>query len=179
MGFPDERDRNIIRLAEEVEGLATDLCDWLSEFNPSRQATDLLVEVGGLSGLLHAEVCELQAVYGIGVAQATRLMAAVELGRRLVASEAGDRVQVRSPSNAAQVLLPWIGDKEQEHFVVLFLDTRNRIVGKELLYKGSINTSLVRVAEVFRGAVRRHCHSIIVAHNHPSGDKVLRRRISR
>ena len=60
--------------------------------------------------------------------------------------------------------------KEQEHFVVLYLNTRNCVTNEEILYKGSLNTSLVRIAEVFRGAIRRNCASIIVAHNHPSGD---------
>jgi len=54
--------------------------------------------------------------------------------------------------------------------VVLYLDTRNRVLDQEILYKGSLNTSLVRTGEVFRGAVRRQCGGIIVAHNHPSGD---------
>jgi DNA repair protein RadC len=60
--------------------------------------------------------------------------------------------------------------QEYEHFVVLYLDTRNRVTSREILYKGSLNTSLVRIAEVFRGAVRRNCAALIVAHNHPSGD---------
>ena len=63
-----------------------------------------------------------------------------------------------------------IGNKEQEHFVVLHLDTRNRITHKEVLYKGSLNTSLVRTGEVFKSALRRNCAGIVVAHNHPSGD---------
>ncbi len=54
--------------------------------------------------------------------------------------------------------------------MVLYLDTRNRVVDQEVLYVGSLNTSLVRIAEVFRGAVRRNCAAVIVAHNHPSGD---------
>src|SRR5690606_32309380 len=63
-----------------------------------------------------------------------------------------------------------LGFQEQEHFTVLFLDTRNRVTDEETLYVGSLNTSLVRIAEVFRGAVRRNCAAVIVAHNHPSGD---------
>jgi len=66
--------------------------------------------------------------------------------------------------------MPLIAHQEQEHFVLLYLDTRNRVLDRETLYKGSLNTSLVRTGEVFRGAVRRQCGAIIVAHNHPSGD---------
>ncbi len=60
--------------------------------------------------------------------------------------------------------------QEYENFVILYLDTRNRVTAREILYKGSLNTSLVRIGEVFRGAVRRNCAAVIVAHNHPSGD---------
>jgi DNA repair protein RadC len=60
--------------------------------------------------------------------------------------------------------------QEYEHIVVLYLDTRNRVTSCEILYKGSLNTSWVRIVEVFRGAVRRNCAALIVAHNHPSGD---------
>ena len=81
-----------------------------------------------------------------------------------------ERYQIRSPGDAANLLMPMIGHQEQEHFVVLYLDTRNRVLDREILYKGSLNTSLVRIAEVFRGAVRRNCAGIVVAHNHPSGD---------
>jgi DNA repair protein RadC len=59
---------------------------------------------------------------------------------------------------------------EQEHFQVLYLDTRNRVLGSDTLYIGSLNTSHIRVAEVFREAVKRNCAALIVAHNHPSGD---------
>jgi DNA repair protein RadC len=83
---------------------------------------------------------------------------------------AGDKVQVRSPADAAALLMPEIGSLEQEHFVVLLLDTRNRVIGQEVLYKGSLNTSHIRVGEVFREAIRRNCAAILVAHNHPSFD---------
>lgn len=133
-------------------------------------ANRLLVELGGLEGIARAEGCMLTAIHGIGVAQAVRLLAAVELGRRIAAEPQEEMVQIRAPGNAARMLLPLIGHEEQEHFVVLFLDTRNRIVDKEVLYKGTLNQSMIRVSEVFRGAVRRQCAGIIVAHNHPSGD---------
>ncbi|MBN2391650.1 MAG: DNA repair protein RadC [Anaerolineae bacterium] len=134
------------------------------------QANTLLTELGGLEGLAHAEQCMLTDVPGIGQALATRLQAAMELGRRIVAGNTEERIQIRAPQDAANVVMPLIAQQEQEHFLVLFLDTRNRIVDWEVLYKGTLNSSIVRIAEVFRGAVRRHCAAIIVAHNHPSGD---------
>jgi DNA repair protein RadC len=134
------------------------------------QANDLLVALGGLEGLANAELCELVEVEGIGAARAAQVLAALELGRRVMTAQQEERQQVRAPSDAAQALMPLLSYAEQEHFVVVFLDTRNRIIDQDVLYKGSLNTSLVRIAEVFRGAARRNCAAIIVAHNHPSGD---------
>lgn len=133
-------------------------------------ANQLVAKFGSLHGLRRAEESQLTAIDGIGPSQAARLMAALELGVRMTLESGPDREQIRSPSDASHILTPYIGDAEQENFAVLYLDTRNRVIDKEILYKGSLNTSLVRTAEVFRGAIRRNCASIIVAHNHPSGD---------
>jgi len=130
----------------------------------------ILGTFSGLAGLARASFAQLTAQRGLGPAKASQLMAAFELGRRLMAEAPEERYQIRSPSDASHILLPLIGHKEQEHFVVLYLDTRNRVVDQEILYKGSLNTSLVRTAEVFRGAVRRNSAALVVAHNHPSGD---------
>lgn len=133
-------------------------------------ATRLLARYGGLVGLARASLSELQREKGVGLAKAAQIQAAVELGRRLMVSAPGERPQIRSPADAATLLVPEMGHEEQEHFWVLFLDVRNRVLGSEAVYKGSLNQTQVRVADVFREAVRRNCAAIIVAHNHPSGD---------
>ncbi len=130
----------------------------------------LISDYQGLAGLARADFARLSGERGLGPAKTAQLMAAFELGRRLMAEAPEERFQIRSPSDAAHILLPLIGHKEQENFAVLYLDTRNRVRAKEILYRGSLNTSLVRTGEVFRGAVRRNSASIIVGHNHPSGD---------
>lgn len=134
------------------------------------QAQGILAAVDGLRGLARADQHVLGEVQGIGSAQAARVMAALELGRRLMAESPEGRWQIRAPSDAANMLMPLIGHREQECFVVLYLDTRNRVMDREILYQGTLNSSLVRIVEVFRGAARRNCASIVVAHNHPSGD---------
>ena len=114
---------------------------------------------------------ELETIPGIGKVKAARIVAALELGKRLAQPQPDlDVPQVRSPSDAEALLIPWIGHQEQECFAVLYLNTRNRVIGKEILYRGTLNCSLVRAAEVFRGAIRRNCASLMVSHNHPSGD---------
>lgn len=168
-----ERERPVNRLREVGPRSLSDvelLACVLQTSNALSQARSLLVEVGGLDGLTRAESCMFEVIPGIGPAQAARLQATVELGRRIATEPVTEREQVRSSVDAARVLFPLISAEVQEHFVVLFLDTRNRIIEHEVLYKGSLNMTMVRVAEVFRGAIRRNCAAIIVAHNHPSGD---------
>ncbi|HHE71177.1 MAG TPA: JAB domain-containing protein [Chloroflexi bacterium] len=138
--------------------------------NVLAMAGRILAQFDGLAGLARADFSELAAVHGLGPAKSAQVMAALELGRRLMAEAPDERWQIRSPGDAARVLMPALGYLEQEQFAVLYLDTRNRVMAQEMLYKGSLNTSLVRIAEVFRGAVRRNCAALIVAHNHPSGD---------
>ncbi len=133
-------------------------------------ARRLLVDFGGLGGLLDVEAAQLIAVRGIGPAKAAKLLAALELGRRVLAYTPQARPQITSPEAAARLLTPFMAHEKQELFVVLYLDTRHRLLDREQLYKGSLNSSITRTAEVFRGAVRRNCAAILVAHNHPSGD---------
>lgn len=133
-------------------------------------ANRMLAESGGLAALARLDMAQLEQFRGLGRAKSAQLMAAFELGRRLAVEAPDEGYQIKTPADAAHLLMPMMGHREQEHFALLYLDTRNRVTEHEMLYKGSLNTSLVRVAEVFRGAVRRNCASIIVAHNHPSGD---------
>ncbi len=133
-------------------------------------ARKLLSDHGGLSGLARLEAAQLLAEPGIGPAKAAQIMAALEMGRRAVAMTPQDRPAITSPATAARVLLPLLSHQTQEHFVVLYLDTRHRLLDQEILYRGSLNGAPARLAEVFRGAVRRNCAAILVAHNHPSGD---------
>lgn len=113
---------------------------------------------------------ELRTIPGIGAATAARIHAALELGRRFIHGQDLDRRQITCPNDAAQILQTLIGHAERECFAVLYLDTRNRVQDQEILYRGTINTTHVRPAEIFRGAVRRNARAVIVGHNHPSGD---------
>ncbi len=133
-------------------------------------AQTLLARYGSLAELSRASAQELAQVKGLGPSKAASLQAALELGRRMVVEASGDKPQLCSPTDVAQLLMAEMSHLEQEHFRVLYLDTRNRLLGSETLYVGSLNAAHIRVGEVFRGAVRRNCAAIIVAHNHPSGD---------
>ncbi|MFQ6100626.1 MAG: DNA repair protein RadC [Anaerolineae bacterium] len=133
-------------------------------------ATRLLSRYGGLPGLARASFAELQAEKGLGTAKTAQLKAALELGRRMLLAAPEDRFSVRSPADIAQLLMAEMAHLQQEHFRVLYLNSRNRLLGSETAYVGTLNASHIRVSEVFREAVKRNCAAIIVAHNHPSGD---------
>jgi len=134
------------------------------------QAQELLVRFDGLVGLARASEAEIVQVEGIGPAQAARIKAALEFGHRLTIYVAKDRSQIRSPADAAQLLIAEMSLLEQEHLRLILLDTKNYVLSTPMVYKGSLNTSLVRVGELFRYALKENCAALIVVHNHPSGD---------
>ena len=133
-------------------------------------AQEMLSEFGGLPGLHKADYADLVRTRGVGPAKAAQLRAAVELGRRLAVSVPEDRPAIQSPEQAAELVMYEMGALSQEHLRVLLLDTRNQLIRVAEVYQGSLNTSLIRVGEVFRDAVRANAASVIVVHNHPSGD---------
>ncbi len=133
-------------------------------------ALSLLSRFSTLEGIGQANAAELEQVRGIGRAGVARLKAALELGRRLVTPGVQDRPAITCPADAASLLLAEMSALEQEQMRVILLDTRNRVQAVQVVYHGSVNTIMVRVAELFREAVRANCASIIVAHCHPSGD---------
>lgn len=106
----------------------------------------------------------------MGTAKASQLLAAVELGRRFADAALRQRKAIQSPEDVAELLRYEIGGQEQENLMVVLLDTRNQLLGTEKVYIGSLNTSVIRIGEIFRGAVRANAAALIVAHNHPSGD---------
>lgn len=133
-------------------------------------ARALLLHYGGLGGLARVSATELQGYKGLGMAKAVELQAALELGRRLAGLHPEARPQVRSPSDIANLLMPEMAYLEQEHLRVVLLNTKNQVLAAPEVYVGSLNTSVVRVAELFREAIRQNAAAIIVVHNHPSGD---------
>jgi len=135
-----------------------------------QDAAALLAAFDDLVGVARACSAELQRLPGIGATAAARIKAAFELGQRLAVGRPADRVQIRSPADAANLLMPKMGLLEQEHLRVILLDTRNRVVAVPTIYVGSVNTTMIRVSELFREAIRRNCPALIAVHNHPSGD---------
>jgi DNA repair protein RadC len=130
----------------------------------------LLQTFGGLAGLQRTEFEALEEAHGMGAAKASTLMAAIELGRRILIADPESRPRISSPEDAAGLVQYEMSALEQEHLRVILLDTRNQVLEIEELYRGSLNSSPVRIAEVFRPAIRKNAAALILVHNHPSGD---------
>jgi DNA repair protein RadC len=113
---------------------------------------------------------ELTAVPGVGEARAAQLLAAFELGRRSSMSAATQRWTIRAPRDVAERLLPDMARLEREELRVLLLNAKNTVLRQSTVYVGNVSAALVRVAELFRDAVRVHAAGLVVVHNHPSGD---------
>lgn len=138
--------------------------------NVLRLAERMLAHFKGLPGLGRATITELQALKGVGQVKAIEIKAALELGRRLTVAAPEERPKISSPADAASLLMSEMMLLEQEHLRLILLDTRNRVIQTPTIYIGSLNTSVVRVGELFRPAIRENAAAIIVTHNHPSGD---------
>jgi DNA repair protein RadC len=130
----------------------------------------LLRDFGGLAGLVAADLSDLCQAHGLGLAKASQLKAALEIANRLAALGPEQRPQITQPGDVARLLMLEMAYLAQEQLRVLCLDTKNHVIAQQTVYQGTINSSAVRAAEVFRPAITRACLSVVVVHNHPSGD---------
>ncbi len=133
-------------------------------------ATSLLARHGGLAGLARLSFAELVREKGIGPAKASELLATFQLAVRLNGLRPEERPFVRSPADVGLLLGGEMALLEQEHLRVVLLNTRNQVLAVSEVYKGNVSSSVVRMAELFREAIRQNAPSIILVHNHPSGD---------
>ncbi len=133
-------------------------------------ADDLLRHFGSLHQLARASKAKLTHIHGIGESQAARLLAVIELSRRLQAPLLDGSDCIKSPADTANLIMPHMRWLEQEQIRVVLLNTRNKVIGMPVIYSGSLNTSVIRAAEIFRPAIEAPAAAIILAHNHPSGD---------
>lgn len=130
----------------------------------------LLQDFNGLAGLQRASYAEICDQHGIGEAKAAQIKAAIDLGRRLASQSSTERPVVHSPEDAADLVQYEMSALDQEQLRVILLNTRNHVLRVKTIYQGSLNSSQVRVGELFRPAIRENAAAIIIVHNHPSGD---------
>ena len=132
-------------------------------------ANRVIIHFEGLKLLKDATIEELTAIKGIGNAKGVVILAAIELGKRMNHYRPNEPYTIRSPEDGADYVMEEMRSLNQEHFVALFLNTKNQIIHRQTIFIGSLNASIVHPREVYREAVKRSAASIIVAHNHPSG----------
>jgi DNA repair protein RadC len=136
-----------------------------------RIARQLLNEYQDLRTIANRSIIELALrVRGLSLKRASQIKASIELGKRLPLAAIEQKPQIRSPADAAGLLMPRLSLLEQEEVHVIMLDTRNRVLGITQVYRGSLNAASMRISELFREAIRINAAAIIVAHNHPSSD---------
>ncbi len=133
---------------------------------------DELTADGGLykrlAGITH--LTELTNIKGLGQAKAAAVLAALEIGRRIASAKPVDKIHFSSPQDGAAFLMPRLRYAAKEQFVVILLNSKNKVLGTELVSEGSLSSSVVHPREVFQPAILQHAASVVVAHNHPSGD---------
>jgi DNA repair protein RadC len=133
-------------------------------------AGDVLEQAGGAAGLMRIGLDELMQVDGVGTSRASRLLAAIELGRRVLAARAPDRPRLGTPREVAIYLLPLYGGHRVERFGLVLLDAKHRLIRTTILSVGSLDSSIAHPREVFREATLASAAAIVLFHNHPSGD---------
>jgi len=133
-------------------------------------AQAILQKTEGLKDLNEVTVEELMTVDGIGKSKAIQVIASIELGRRIAKVNQVKTNLILSPEDGFSFLVAEMKHLTQEHFIVLFLDSKNFILGKKTIFIGSLNRAIVHPREVFKEAIKRSSAAIICAHNHPSGD---------
>jgi len=132
-------------------------------------ANNLLEQFGTIQKIDLAHVNELCSVKGISRITALRLKASLEMGRKLF-QPVERRPKITNPQEAADILMPLLANRTQEYLMVLLMDTKNQEIDVVEVYHGSLNSTQVRIGEIFKPAIQQNADSIIVFHNHPSGD---------
>lgn len=133
-------------------------------------STRLLKVSGGLNGLLNSEADELVKINGIGKAKAVQLLALGELTKRFKSYKSGENYKILTPKDAASLIMDELKVFDKEHLYVIMLNTKNVVIKISDVSVGSLNSSIVHPREVYNEPIVKHAASIIICHNHPSGD---------
>ena len=152
------------------ELLALLLSTGTREHNALELADIVLTECGGVKGMASLSLAELAQFKGVGQGKGARILAALELGKRMSLAAGDYRPQINSSSEAANLLMDDMRHLEREVFKIILLNTKNKVLSIETIALGSLNQAAVEPREVFRVALKKNAYAMIVAHNHPSGD---------
>ncbi len=133
------------------------------------EMSNRLINEYGLDKLLECSLVELQKINGIGPAKAMQILTIAELQKRINQSKKPTK-KITCAEDVFNLMHERLKDKKEEHFYVLMLDTKNNIIGEQLISKGILDASIIHPREVFKPAIKNSASKIILVHNHPSGD---------
>jgi DNA repair protein RadC len=173
---PEDRPRE--KLIKKGAAALTDselLAILIGSGTPEKSALDIARDLTADNGILNNiaivhDVKELAKTKGLGRAKASIIIAALELGRRIASAEPLLRDSITSPEDGVALLMPRLRYEAKEHFLVVLLNSKNKVLEIKQISEGSLNSSVVHPREVFAPAVLHHAAAILTAHNHPSGD---------
>lgn len=157
-------------ILSNVELLAVLLGSGSKRENIMSLSSRIIHNKGGLNGIMESTMEELVSINGIGKAKAAKLLAVVELSKRFASFRDGDSYKICNSKDAAMLVMKEMRSLKQENLVVIMLNTKNIVIGVKRVFIGSLNSSIVHPREVFNDAIKKSSASIIVCHNHPSGD---------
>lgn len=157
-------------ILSDIELLAILLRTGSREATALELASMLMARFQGLRSLLDASIEELSDFKGISLGKASQVKAALELGKRLALTPPGSRPVIKTPADAADLMMEEMRHYDREHFRALLLNTKNQVLYQDKVSIGTLNSSTVHPRELFRSAIKRSAAAVILIHNHPSGD---------
>lgn len=142
----------------------------ISSVELSEQILSLSKNQSGLTGICHLTLPELMKIPGVGQVKAIQILCIGELSKRIATYQAKEKIAFHNPVTIADYYMEQLRHEEQECMICMMLNTKNQLIGEELLTLGTVNTSVVSPREIYLSALRYHAVHIILVHNHPSGD---------
>jgi DNA repair protein RadC len=161
-----------VQSLSNAELLAILLRTGTKEDSVMRVAEKLLIEyqANGLASIANLSPRDFSKIKGIGMVKAITVIAAMELGKRLATNPTNERYVIRSPKDVADYMMARLRYENKEYFISILLNTKNQVLASPTISIGSLNASIVHPREIFREAIHYAAASIILIHNHPSGD---------
>ena len=140
-------------------------------------SNSILSKMNDISDLKNMTLNNLKKINGIGEAKAIKILAAIELGKRVYYMNNTHNIKMDSPDKIYEYIKGEVEGLEQEHFYALYLDSKKNLIDKKLLFIGTLNRSIVHPREIFKHAYLLSASSIICVHNHPSGDTISSKKL--
>ncbi|HPD73773.1 MAG TPA: DNA repair protein RadC [bacterium] len=154
----------------DVELLAIIIRSGGKDTSATGLSRELILKFGNLKKVLSADIEQLKNFKNIDIAKATSIKAVEEISKRYLTPFKEDAIKIKSPKDVYDLIRKEVINKEEEYLFLICLDSRNRLISKEVISKGTINETLIHPREIFKKALNKNAYSIILVHNHPSNE---------